>query len=145
MPDDVTVESLDHTGDAGLIVTAPTLTRLFTACAEEMTRLACPAGEVRRALARPIEAAGHDLVELLVNWLSEINGLGAAHRELYGAFFLDEFLQSDGDCRLRGRVDGEPIDLARHHLSREIKAITFHQAEVIEANGRWRARVIFDL
>lgn len=142
---DVTVDSIDHAGDAGFVLTAPTLTRLFTACAEEMTRLACPTGEVRRALARPIEAEGFDLTELLVNWLSEINGLANAHRELYGHFCVDDLSRADRGCSIRGHADGEPLDLARHCVAREIKAVTFHEAEVREADGGWRARVIFDL
>ena len=142
---DVTFEEVDHTGDAGFVITAPSLARLFTACAERMVRLACPEGEIRRVVARPIAAPGFDLAELLVNWLSEINGLGSAHHELYGAFFVDSLEQGEGDCRIRGRADGEPLDASRHAVAREIKAVTFHQAAVGESDGRWRARVIFDL
>ncbi len=145
MTADVSVEPLDHTGDAGFVVTAPTLTRLFTACAEQMVKLRCPEGEIRRAVARPVRATGFDLAELLVGWLGEINGLGDAWRELYGAFFVDALEQADDDCSVRGRVEGEPIDPARHHLAREIKAVTYHQAWVRGEAGLWRAQVIFDL
>ncbi len=142
---DVTVEPIDHTGDAGFVVTAPTLTRLFTACAEQMTRLACPGGEIRRVLARPVAASGYDLAELLVRWLAEIHGLAGAHREVYGAFFVDVLVRAEGACRIAGRADGEPADPGRHPVAREIKAVTYHQAAVEEVAGGWRGRVVFDL
>jgi SHS2 domain-containing protein len=145
MPDDVTVEPLDHTGDAGFVVTAPALTRLFIACAEQMTRLRCPDGEIRRAIRQPVRATGFDLAELLVGWLAEINGLGEARHEIYGSFFIDALLQGDDEWSVSGRVEGEPVDPARHRLAREIKAVTYHQAWVREEGALWRAQVIFDL
>ncbi len=144
--DDIAVEPIEHTADAGFIVTAPSLPRLLTACAQQMMRLAWPEGEIRPVVTRTVETAGHDLVELLVNWLAEINALGALRREVYGRFAVDELSVAPAACRLRGRAEGEPIDPARHAAGREIKAVTFHQAEAgATGGGRWRARVIFDL
>lgn len=144
--DDIAVEPIEHTADAGFIVTAPSLPRLLTACAQQMMRLAWPEGEIRPVVTRTVETAGHDLVELLVNWLAEINALGALRREVYGRFAVDELSVAPDACRLRGRAEGEPIDPARHAAGPEIKAVTFHQAEAgATGGGRWRARVIFDL
>lgn len=139
------VEWLDHTGDAGFVVTAPGLSRLFTACAEQMARLLCPAGGVRAVVDRPVRAAGADLTELLVGWLTEIHALGEVHHELYGAFAVDDLRREGGGWRVTGRAGGEPLDPARHAPLREIKAVTYHQAWVREEGGLWRAQVIFDL
>lgn len=145
MPNDLTFEWLDHTGDAGFVATAPTLQRLFTGCAERMVRVCCPEGPIRRIVARPVTTEGADLVELLVNWLSDINSLGSLHHELYDTAAVTELTQAKGAWRICGHVEGEPIDRERHRLACEIKAVTYHQAEVVEQTGRWRARVIFDL
>ena len=143
--DAVRVEWLDHTGDAGFVVTAPGLARLFTACAEQMTRLRCPAGGVRASVSRPVRAAGADLAELLVGWLAEIHALGEIHHELYGTFSVDGPRRDGAAWRVAGRAEGEPLDPARHGPLREIKAVTYHQAWVREEGGLWRAQVIFDL
>jgi SHS2 domain-containing protein len=110
-----------------------------------MVRLCCPEGTIRRAVARPVKTAGTDLVELLVNWLSEINSLGSLQHELYGAVTIAELTRAEDGWRVVGHVQGEPIDRERHKLACEIKAVTFHQAEVVGVGDGWRARVIFDL
>jgi SHS2 domain-containing protein len=46
---------------------------------------------------------------------------------------------------LSALVSGEPIDLARHPIYTEIKAVTYHALGVEQRDGRWMATVIFDL
>jgi SHS2 domain-containing protein len=139
-------EWFDHTGDAGLRVWAATLPDLLAACAAHMMRSICPAGEIKSRMARRVEVEGHDLVELLVRWLTEINTLGALHHELYVEFRITTLdLTGAPPHHLEGVVRGEPIDPARHHLEREIKAVTYHTADVRKESGGWRAQVIFDI
>jgi len=145
MRPDVTVEHLDHTGDAGFIITAPTVRALFVASAQQMTSLRAPGAEVRPAVARDVTATGWDLAELLVGWLAEIHADGEAYREIYGSFTIDDLTIADGACRVAGRAMGEPLDPARHRLACEIKAVTYHDAWVRQEAGAWRAQLIFDL
>jgi SHS2 domain-containing protein len=42
-------------------------------------------------------------------------------------------------------VKGESLDLERHRFHTEIKAITYHQFAVVNENGTWKARVVFDV
>jgi SHS2 domain-containing protein len=139
-------EWLDHTGDAGLRVWAATLPDLLAGCAAHMMRYICPAGEIQSRTMRQVAVEGHDLVELLVHWLNEINALGSLHHELYMEFritLLD--LEGTPPHHLEGVVRGEPIDPARHQPEREIKAVTYHAADVRKEGGGWRAQVIFDI
>jgi SHS2 domain-containing protein len=146
MATDVSIEHLDHTGDAGILVTAPSLARLLVACAEAMTDLRAPDTDVDTPLSREVDVRGWDLAELLVNWLAEVHGMGEAYREIYGRFEVQELSVAAGDCRVRGRALGEAIDPTRHALAREIKAVTHHDAWVRQdEDGRWRAQIIFDL
>lgn len=139
-------EWFDHTGDAGLRVRAATLPDLLVACATYMMRSICPTGEIRSRTTRQVAVEGHDLVELLVHWLNEINTLGSLNHELYLDFkitLLD--LEGAPPHHLEGVVRGEPIDPERHHLEREIKAVTYHAADVWKEGAGWGAQVIFDL
>ena len=77
--------------------------------------------------------------------MAEIHADGEAYRELYGDFTVEALTIQPGDCRVTGLELGEPIDPARHRLAREVKAVTYHQAWVREADGLWRAQVVFDL
>jgi SHS2 domain-containing protein len=43
-------------------------------------------------------------------------------------------------------VRGEPIDPKRHALRADVKAVTYHQFEVIQTEtGGWKARVVVDI
>jgi len=142
----VRVEQIDHTGDAGLRITAGSLPQLLTVSAQQMVRLCCPEGAIRRTLARPVAVEGADLVELLVNWLSEINSLMSVHYELYDAFAVKKLSDLDASpLLLSGSAEGEPISIERHQLACEIKAVTFHAAYVCQVPGGWQCQVIFDL
>jgi SHS2 domain-containing protein len=74
------------------------------------------------------------------------------NQEVYGEF---EFLQ-DKSCTpeqnkfyipatLEVRVKGEPLDLKKHHFHTEVKAVTYHQFIVLNEDGIWKARVVFDV
>ncbi len=167
---DLEYEPLDHTADAGLRLGAPTLPRLFAAAAAATVRLCCPDDPIEPRRERRLEATGADLIELLVDWLGEVNVAMQLHGELYGDFVIERLDQppdvdatgaaglptpartdavdnasSAAPLRLRAVARGEPIDPSRHRIVREIKAVTYHQAQVRRDGPLWRLQVIFDL
>ncbi len=142
---DLHVETIDHTGDTGLRVTAPTLEALLAAMATALTRLICPRGEIRTALAREVEVAGADPAELLVRWLAEVLYLGETGDELYAAAEITDLARIDGALRLRARLHGEPIDPDRHPELNEIKAVTYHLAIAEKGPDGWTGQVVLDI
>jgi SHS2 domain-containing protein len=46
---------------------------------------------------------------------------------------------------LAARLDGEEFNPERHERNLLIKAATYHQLSITQANGLWRAEVIFDI
>ena len=135
------LEALDHTADAGIIVHADDLKALFTRAAWGMfsviTDLAAvkAAGKVRIA----VEAA--DRHALLVKWLSELNYRHVTEHWLFCRFDV----LSLTDQQLEAEAHGERIDPNRHSIYTEIKAVTFHDLQIENVDGRWTAKVIFDL
>ena len=49
------------------------------------------------------------------------------------------------DLHLEAKAWGEPFDPEFHEMKTEIKAVTYHQLEVIQKDQDWQARVIFDI
>jgi SHS2 domain-containing protein len=140
------VELLEHTADLGLLARADDLPALLLACAERLVRLRCPEGEIRARSAREVAVEGHDPAELLVGWLREINTLMALHGELYAEFRIDALeVEGEPPLRLRGVARGEPVDPARHRLELEIKAVTYHAADLVRTADGWRGQVILDV
>ena len=59
---------------------------------------------------------------------------------LFGKF--DVVVRANG---LMGRARGESYDPARHSLTREVKAITYHELVVEKTADGWLAEVIVDI
>ncbi len=134
-------EPLSHTGDLGMMAYGRDLPDLFAHAAWAMFDLMSDATTIRPLQAITVEVEGIDLEDLMVRWLGEL---------LY-RYDTERFLCCSATChtleptRLLATVQGEPLDSSRHPIDTEIKAVTYHQIAVEQINGRWQARVIFDL
>jgi SHS2 domain-containing protein len=87
-----------------------------------------------------IEIVGADREYLLFDWLRELLFRFDADHLLFSRF---EAIVSESG--LRGTAWGEPIDPARHVLSHEVKAITYHGLRVERDGEEWTAEVIVDI
>ena len=137
----VRYEAFEHTADVGLHAYGPTLPELFLAAAEGMESLMVSPEQVNATVERVVTAEGHDLVSLLISWLSELITLFDCEFLLFRRFEIEQF----SETRLTVRASGEAYDSRRHDLSSAIKAVTWHEAEVSGEEGNYRARVIFDI
>jgi SHS2 domain-containing protein len=134
-------EILDHTADIGIIVHGENLKALFENAGEAFFHLITDLRKVRRRTERRINIGGESLDRLLVDWLSELLYLHDVENLLFKGFDVE----SVGEDGLRAIVKGEPFQEGVHVIKTEVKAVTYHQIEVRQENGRWRAQVIFDL
>ncbi|MCK5740086.1 archease [bacterium] len=88
-----------------------------------------------------IQVTGENPEELLVAWLAELNFYTQSDFWLSCKF---EILQLT-DRSLSARVWGEKINLKRHPIQLEIKAVTFHQLRIIQKQSDFQARLILDI
>jgi len=136
---------IDHTGDVGIQVTAPTLPQLFERAATGMFRVLTDLDSVHTSESTQIAVDGRDLEALMVRWLSELNYRHTVDNVLYGTFEVDSIHETEDGRVLSATVRGEAIDPDRHTVYTEIKAITFHGLDVHETDGGWAVQVIFDM
>jgi SHS2 domain-containing protein len=137
---------LEHTADVGILVVAPALPVLFAdAAAGLLGTVTDPATVFPRIAAElQVEAAALDL--LLVEWLDELLFRMDAHRELWVEHHVEVAEREAGGWVLAARCRGERLDPTRHPLRVQVKAITYHELEVVPvAGGGWQARVLFDI
>jgi SHS2 domain-containing protein len=90
-----------------------------------------------------IEANGHDLHELLFDWLDKVMLLLVADGLVMSEFSVR--IKSGNVYSLVGVAKGEKLDLDRHHYKVEIKAVTYHEMKVLQENGRATVRFLLDL
>jgi len=134
-------EVLDHTADIGIIVYGEDLKGLFENAGEAFFHLITDMKRVRRRVERKIEIKGESLERLMVDWLSELLYLHDVENLLFKEFKVE----SVGENGLKAIVKGEPFQEGVHMIKTEVKAVTYHQIEVRKENGKWRAKIIFDL
>ena len=134
-------EVLDHTADTGLIVYGKDLETLFENAGEGFFHLITDLRKVRRKVERQVEIRGNALERLMVDWLSELLYLHDVENLLFKGFKVESIREG----QLRARVKGEPFQEGIHRIKTEVKAVTYHQIQVREKGGGWKAQIIFDL
>jgi len=134
-------EILDHTADIGIIVHGENLKALFENAGKGFFHLITDLRKVKRRVERRVHLEGESLDRLMVDWLSELLYLHDVENLLFKEFKVE----SVGGDGLKATVKGEPFQDGVHVIKTEVKAVTYHQIEVRQETGGWRAQVILDL
>ena len=137
-------ETLDHTGDLGFEINAPTVDALFRLASDTLFDILIDVPAVEEREHRTITAEAADLEELLVDFLRELLYLHDAEGFLVRRTELRSGPDPEGRT-VSAEVFGEPFDAARHRIARQIKAVTYHGLLVEECEDGWQARVILDI
>lgn len=133
-------EILAHTADTGIVAYGSTLEEVFANAAFGMFGLTFGPPAAPVAEERHIEAEGQGFDELLVAWLSEILAIA----EIEGLVFTSFRVAEMGQGRVVGTASGSPVE-GVELAGPPVKAVTYHDLEVVETSTGWRARVIFDV
>jgi len=134
-------ETFDHTADVGIRVFGRTLDEVFVNAAYALFDQWTDLRKVRKKISREISVQGADREDLLIRWLGELLFLGESRGYLFKGFSIRRL----DSTSLQAVARGEIFDPSRHRFKTEIKAVTYHQVELKEQDGRWQARVIFDV
>jgi len=132
---------LDHTADIGFEVHGATLADLFSQAAFALVDLLTDRAALTGETERIIRIEGADLEDLWINYLREI---------LY-QFNGESFLLKDipeikfSELSLEASLRGAPYNPCRHTIKTEIKAVTYHRAEVKQTPDGWQGVFIVDV
>jgi SHS2 domain-containing protein len=131
-------EQIEHTADQALRIFGPDLEGLLRHAALGLNRLMDPNPTApAAAVEKEIDIAADDAEALLVSWLSEL--VFWAETELL-VFTVFEF-RGVAPNRLRVRVRGGRARRLRKH----VKAVTFHNLEIVCTGQGCTATVVFDV
>lgn len=134
-------QTFDHTADLGLAIKGESEEKLFANAAFAVFDLITDLERVEARDARRIEVEGDNREDLLINFLREVLYLYNGKRWLLKEVRIIRI----GEKGLEAEALGEPFDGQKHEICKEIKAVTYHQAEVRKTPSGWTARVIFDV
>jgi SHS2 domain-containing protein len=134
-------EIFEHTADLGLRVRAADLPTLFADAGRGLFAMVVDnLDSIAVAESREFQTAGGDLTYLLFDWLNELLYLCDTEQIVCSQFEVRFHEQG-----LTATARGEPIDPDRHHLTHEVKAITYHELKVERDGTGWLAEVIVDI
>ncbi len=134
----VAFEEIEHTADLALRIYGSNLAELLLNAARGMISLMVtkqiPCSDRREKFVN-IEAL--DTESLLVDWLSEL----AYWAEIEMLIFSEFKIESVSPTHLRARIYGTRVT----QLDKLIKAVTYHNLEIIETDKGMAATVVFDV
>ena len=132
------IEELDHTADIGVRLSAPTQAALFSCAAValfNLMRSGPPHGP--RLIEQEIVLESLDCEALLVDWLNRL----LFYYETTHAIFTTRIVEIT-PTTLRAVISGhQPAHPADVH----IKAVTYHQLEVVQKANGWEAQLFVDI
>ena len=135
-----TYEELGHTSEIGLRLEADTAEGLFICAAQAMFQLIQPdAVTASNAIKRhQITLSANDPESLLVDWLSELLYLYETTGLIFHRYHINSWEPTIIDATVSGnKPDQRPV--------MHIKAVTYHQLQVVQMPDKWQARVFFDI
>lgn len=131
-------ETVDHTADWALRVYGNDLADLLVNAAVGMNSLLVQQlSDIPEQLTRHCELDSHDAESLLVDWLSELAYFAETEQILFSRFTLSDVSSRHLSAQLSG---GRVAELQKH-----IKAVTYHDLEIVETAQGLQATVVFDV
>ena len=136
----VTVEEYEASGDLGFRAEGPDLPSVAAAVAQSLISALVPLETIREHEIRSLETSGEDEEEQIINFLNEVLFLVFGHRWLPRK--VESLIWGE---TLKAELIGEPLDIQRHHIEREIKAVTYHNLSIIRTRNSVTIDILCDL
>ncbi len=134
-------ETFEHTADLGLRVRAPSFENLLEDAGRGLfSMMLTNLDDIRCLQHRTYRIDGSAVDYLLFDFLNELLFAFESERLLLAEFKVE--LDSEG---LQAIARGEPMDLQRHRMEHEVKAITYHGLRVEQDADGWMAELIVDI
>jgi SHS2 domain-containing protein len=131
-------EEIEHTADWALRVRGHDLRELLVNAARGMSRLLVPdLTVISTDVERHFELDAFDAESLLVEWLSELAYWAEADMLVFREFDLRQVTPSHLEAIVRGG--------RAPNLQKQIKAVTYHNLEIITTDNGLETTVVFDV
>ncbi len=130
-------ELIQHTADIRIRVAAATREELFVDALCGLMSIVDPHGVTSESMSSDIALDAPDATVLLVDFLNEALTLAHVGRAIYTDVSFQRLTDTSLAASLRGvRVGG---------FGEDVKAVTYHEAEVVVRDGNWSTMLVFDI
>jgi SHS2 domain-containing protein len=135
---------VDHTADIAVDVEADSMEELFMASAQAWKETIFENNIIKEKEEKKIKIIESDPESLFVKFLDEMNFLFQTKKWICSSAGKI-MIAKNKEWNLSSILLGESFDPERHIVNLEIKAVTFHQMEVKNINGKYSTRIVFDI
>lgn len=132
---------LDHTADLRVLVFGINRSDLFKNAGLALFDLIFQPGPGKPLDVVDLEVVGGDPTDLLINFLRELLYLWVGT----GLRVLQIEIDTLSDTSVTAHVATTPYQQQHHEIIQEIKAVTYHQADVVRTEKGWQATIVFDI
>ena len=130
--------------DVAFEATGKRLEELFESAALAVTNTQVKdLDSVAHKVVKNITVESDTMEMLLFNFLQELIFLKDAKLLLFNKF--DIRIAQGKKCKLKAKAYGEKLDMKKHELLVDVKAVSLHNFKVEESKGGWKADVILDV
>jgi len=137
----VKFEPIEHTADIGIRAYGEDIQQLFANAALGMYDQIADLSNVNAKETVEINAEAGDYEELLVVWLGELLYQFNGKSMLLSEFSIERLAED----HIVSFAKGERIDLNKHILRKEVKAVTFHDVKIKKNDKYLSTELIFDV
>ncbi|MBS7646723.1 MAG: archease [Candidatus Bathyarchaeia archaeon] len=136
---------LEHMADAYIAAYGQDLTEAFENAAVAMFDVMTDVEKVKPQIEDYIEVSAGDEYALLYNWLESLLVKAEVDGMLYSRFKILELSRSDGIFRIKAKILGEKFNPEKHVQKVGVKAVTYHQMEIIKGKDKVTVKFILDI
>jgi len=139
-------EYLEHTADAYIAAYGETLEEAFENAALATFNVMTEVERVEPRVEDSVKVEAHDEYALLYNWLEELLIKFETMGKVYSRFKVYGIEKMPLGLRLKAKIWGEPFNLEKHLSKVGVKAVTYHQMEILrDAEGFVTVKFILDI
>ena len=138
-------EFLEHTADLYIAAYGSSLEEAFENAASAMFEGMTDLAKVQPKEEDKIQVEGYDEQALLYNWLEALLVKFDVTGNLYSRFTVEEIQKTSQGFKLKARIWGEPFDQEKHLSKVGVKAVTYHQMEIIKKPSLVMVKFILDI
>ncbi|MEM2336878.1 MAG: archease [Candidatus Bathyarchaeia archaeon] len=145
MPRKRNFEFLEHMADAYIAAYGRNLAEAFENAAAAMFEVMTDIEKVNPKNEDYVEVEAADEHALLYNWLEELLVKSEINEMLYSKFKISEVTKTADGFRLKAKIWGEKFNPEKHPQKAGVKAVTYHQMEIIQEPDKTTVKFILDI
>jgi SHS2 domain-containing protein len=139
-------EFLEHTADLYIAAYGKSLEEAYENAAYAMFEGMTDLKKVQPKLEDTVKVEGYDEQALLYNWLEALLVKFDIKGNLYSRFKIASIEKTSRGWTLKAKIWGEPFNSEKHLSKVGVKAVTYHQMEIIrDTKGAVTVKFILDI